>query len=1400
MHHLRRYLAAAIGAAVLASGPGITLAAYTDVPPGVWYRPAVDAFLSSGYLDAGQTTFRASDTANRAELVTLIRRMDGGDMPSPTGDVFDDVPSSAWFAAAMEGAARDGWVMGDGNCVGNHPCFARPATAVNRAEAAALIVRAFSLQPTWEAPRFPDNVNGQWYNTVIQTAVDHCILQGDPGNRRVRPAGLMNRAEMVVMLQRASQGLRYGEDCRADQLTEAEIEDARAVSDRGVEVDFTVDLDPARAERHSHYTLRSGGRDLDIDDVTLIDDRAVLVETDEDLLAGERYVLGVRDLPTRDGRTITGARSFDGFTEPLEEEGALTVSVSADNPAAAAVPRGGQTAVLSLRLAASCGEDVSIGHLTVSHRGFGLQADIEGLYAMVDGERRTRLRTVRSDGATDLRFSPALVIPACRDAHVDVMAVFDQDALVASEHAFDILGVSDIAANVTDVRGQFPLRGNTMRIAPVAAGTLTFAYRTVAKNEVNIGETDAVVARFQLSADGREDHVVRSLSLEQDGSASDGDLTNLRIRRSDGTVLTPAVDRLRGDRATFVFDPPLRVRRGDRMSFEVVADIKGGAARTVRLTLEEPADLIAVGSAYGSAAAGRIIGSRVSIDTATAADTISIGAGRLTVEIDGPASRAYTRDDDDAVLANVRFAIGGDPVEIRSLYLAVVGETSTGAGLAVSGDAGADEIREMLTGVRLRNAETGRSIAAVRLTGSNDAGSDASRTYQIYRIDDVTVRGTETWRLEVDFQDNGPGRHPRKADRFAVRVCAEPTHVQDGAAVIANASGCEFGGVLASPSTAYQLRAEGLSTGDRVADVRPRGTVSGVFHRIAAPELIVAVRETGASDTTVRGAKDVSLLRFEARAGEAKDILLTQMIFDAASGSLLNAQNYSLWADSDDDGTADLALERGVAARGGTVTFSRLTGGGYLLEGDRTAILEVRADIATSPAGDRIQLRFATGRADYLSAEEADRGSPLSGVQTDDSCPTTEPCDIIVRTAASKLWRIVNQGNLYVTRASTPVGSRQLLGGTLTDPVLRLQLRADNEPIAVTDLQITSSGSTAQSVDRLELFLPGAEQPLGSATIGACGGSDTLTSWQGADVRTFCASMRSQQLVVQPGQTVDLIVRARIKTDDEGGISGETVRFFLTGQAVADAATGSGAVRGYGLRSGNQLGANDADAAATGEVFIGAAGIGPNSDIVGNPHDVVMSRIPSVVNANPDANGMSVPVGTTPFGQFRFTAAVNANTRGGSNRATLSGVIFSVNATNVGMDAGRFRIYNKADASVKHACQAVLPDSSPVTGTASGTFLVACTGLVDASVNTEIGSGASQTFVLEGLVTDPSLRPGSVSTLQASLQAFTSRPEAQNGFGVASSHIHWQDLDQSASDFYWIDLPDTTVHSTSYRN
>jgi hypothetical protein len=1402
----RKSLAGLAVGALLLTQTG-TIFAYTDVPAGIWYEAAVDDFTEAGYLDASQPRFRGADSALRAEFIKLVVELNGGILgTAPSTPSFDDVASGSWYYGYMEEAAAEGWVRGDGNCYGTHPCYGRPGAKINRAEAAALINRAFGLVGTGLAPQFVDNPSGQWYTNDIQVAADNCVLQGDSGRGTVRPGDFMNRAEMVVMLHRVDLGLQYP-NCGGEEAPTpgaAGLDTVNVVSATMVEVEFTSSADRATAEDASNYEVEG----LTVSRATLTSADVVELTFQDPMTPGADYTLFVHGM-TSGGEEFDDSISFTGYREVPLSAGTLEVSLNPNTPLGDTVPRGAiGVAMLSADFTASCADDILMEGVTLIHEGQGSQADITNAWMSVNGGRVSRTRVFDSEDQTsDLRFSRPLLIKACETVTVDFMADFLSTAAINGRHNYVVELASDILSNAQNVTGNFPVRGEAFEISAVTSGRVTATYRSVTPDNIDVNDKQTVVGKFEFAVDSTEDQTFYSVTLENAGTASDGDFTNILIRRTDGTPLTDTVAQTVADYVTLTFDPPFTVLEGDKMTLEAVADIVDGAGDTLQMQFEETNDIFAVGSLYGYGVNGQLYGSQVTISTSPAVSTVTINAGELTVDIDGPVTEEYTPDADDVVLANLDFVTGGEDVNVNEMYAMIVGQTSTGGTIVCGHGSASDAMTELVEDVEVRNTVTGQTVDAVTVTSNTPSTCAATSgttnvTYAIYRFDDFVLRDTSRWELRADFIPN----RPENGDRFRVFVCTADEN---------DTTGCDFNGHITA-STTYNFDAEGLSTGDRVTDIRPGEDISGNFQEVAVANLSVTERPLGVSDTVVQNAQDVNLFRFEATAGKAEDIFLTQIVLKSDSGAtrVINGQDYTLWVDTDDDGVVDTILQSGVGQENNKVTFDDLTGGGYTIPAEETVLFEVHSDIAGSLTGDDLQVGFDDNDGTqaafaFIDAEEADDGTALTCIQVGTTTSSATGCSgathqIVVNRTTSKNYLLKDQGSLYVIRDTTPTRSRQLLAGELGEAILRVELRAEDEPVDVTRLIFTNSGSTAvANVTRLQLYREGESTHFASATIDNCNSIST-------DIPTssFCAVMESQQLVIAEGDRVDILVRPMLKNDEAGAIQSNTGSIRLVVNRVTDAGapggandtSGTGSVTARGFHSSNVLLKNDNDSTQDGEIILGAQTPASDTALVGNRNDTVLAKIVTIEDVNPAPDGTNVPVGTNKvIAEFKFTSAVNSNTSGGRNKSTLSGIIFNVSSTNVNFTASNFDLYNKNDQTQVIDCTAWNSAGVQTTGTASGSFFVQCLRAGNTSVDMEMDSGESVTLVLDSDISNNQVSSSAGSSVTVSINSFTDI--TAQSFAYNTSHIHWSDSlnDSRVFLFRWIEYGQTEVSSTSYN-
>lgn len=323
---------------------------FIDVGAGAWYEESARHLVDLGALDSSEARLRPNDLATRAEMIELLVRLRNQPLQSPARQSFTDVAKTASYYQYMETAARVGWLHGDDDCYGTVPCTARPRDGVNRAEAATLLMRVFALPSIHLAPVFADNGDeNAWYYGTIQTAADHCVLQGDDRTHLVRPAYGMNRAEMIVMFDRASLGLKYGTNCGTLTQPQADISSAVAISSTRVRLTFTIDLNSSRAVEEFRYAVSAiGGGSLSISDVTMVNSRTVDLTLGASLQNQQTYRVNVLNAQTDAGTSFSVSDTFT-FSEALGKIKSVT-------------------AVSALKLRIVFNADMSLGTLDDSYR------------------------------------------------------------------------------------------------------------------------------------------------------------------------------------------------------------------------------------------------------------------------------------------------------------------------------------------------------------------------------------------------------------------------------------------------------------------------------------------------------------------------------------------------------------------------------------------------------------------------------------------------------------------------------------------------------------------------------------------------------------------------------------------------------------------------------------------------------------------------------------------------------------------------------------------------------------------------------------------------------------------------------------------------------------------------
>ena len=199
---------------------------FKDVKNGKWYYKPIKYVYDNGIM-TGMTkdTFEPEGTTTRAQLVTILSRLDGAEIKGKGADTgFSDVPAGKWYSDAIGWAAEKNLVNGynDGSFKPNAPIL--------RQELAVLLDRFITyrsdvLPEKPIADGFADqNKIPKWASAAVERIRLSGIIAGDKAGN-FNPKKSATRAEIATMIQRYLENVEdpmYSRLSKIYDLTEGE--------------------------------------------------------------------------------------------------------------------------------------------------------------------------------------------------------------------------------------------------------------------------------------------------------------------------------------------------------------------------------------------------------------------------------------------------------------------------------------------------------------------------------------------------------------------------------------------------------------------------------------------------------------------------------------------------------------------------------------------------------------------------------------------------------------------------------------------------------------------------------------------------------------------------------------------------------------------------------------------------------------------------------------------------------------------------------------------------------------------------------------------------------------------------------------------------------------------------
>lgn len=269
--------------------------------------------------------------------------------------------------------------------------------------------------------------------------------------------------------------------------------------------------------------------------------------------------------------------------------GELTVIVE-NQGTVGSVPKGAtRIEFLTLNLSASCEGPVTVNEIDVKHLGLGSLDDISGVY-LSDGLRRmTRAARFERSGAVARLRLKSFVVPKCDGVRLTVFADFSSGAATAGEHGMTVASADAVLSSAKAVTLSQSRKIDVKVATPKEAGVITVNFLPIA-SRLRYGHIETV-ARLQLTADSKNDHLLKRITFTNAESARDMDLQNVVIQTTSGKQLTTTAARMRGKQVALDFTPSYVLRRSSTVVLLLKAEVRASVTRKVNFTLEEAADL-----------------------------------------------------------------------------------------------------------------------------------------------------------------------------------------------------------------------------------------------------------------------------------------------------------------------------------------------------------------------------------------------------------------------------------------------------------------------------------------------------------------------------------------------------------------------------------------------------------------------------------------------------------------------------------------------------------------------------------------------------------------------------------------------------------------------------------------
>jgi len=471
--------------------------------------------------------------------------------------------------------------------------------------------------------------------------------------------------------------------------------------------------------------------------------------------------------------TVPGCTSTTGFSSTTGQAcGATTTTVPAGaglSVAAASQPANGlaiqgasRVAFTKVTLTAGS-SDVVVNGITVERTGAAQDAVFAGIVLL--DEDGTQFDIAKTLGSTHQAIIGGTF--TVKAGTSKTLTVAGNMGSSLSSYAGQVASLSVVAVNSTStVSGALPIVGashtinGTLTIGTAVGSTSSYDPGTTATKP--IGTTGYKFTGVRITAGSAEDIRLKSVRFYQAGSASSGDLSNVKIY-VDGTAYDTTVSS-DGKYYAANFGSGIVVAKGLAKDIWIAGDITGSGAsgRTVDFDIQKNTDVYVSGETYGQGliASGTITTSTPSLNGS--AVTVSAGSFTGITKATSVAAQSIAINLGNQILGGYETDITGESISVQSsVFHFATSTASTGA--------------SAYTSISLYN-ENGAVVA-----GPVDAVADGVSAWKVTFTDTITYPvGKHTYTLK--------GKIPSTATNGAV-ITTSTTPSSDWTSVTGQTTG-----------------------------------------------------------------------------------------------------------------------------------------------------------------------------------------------------------------------------------------------------------------------------------------------------------------------------------------------------------------------------------------------------------------------------------------------------------------------------------------------------------------------------------------------------------------------------------------------------------------------------------